>query len=250
MSATFFGHPRGLATLFFTEMWERFTYYGMRAVLVLFLVAAVSGGGFGIDDRTATAIYGLYTAGVYLAALPGGWIADRLIGAQRAVMAGGVAITVGNTLLAVSTSPRAFYLGLFVIVIGVGLDFSQLLDRKADIGDAAVILRQSSDIEFADLRYQRRIGGKIMLDGGHHIAAGSKGVCEKRVFGKLDGVAVIENRHRQFDQAGIGLQFLVASHRDVNFDRTIVARRIVEHQRFVPDRPFADGEVADRNKRG
>jgi proton-dependent oligopeptide transporter, POT family len=121
LSATFFGHPRGLATLFFTEMWERFTYYGMRAVLVLFLVAAVSSGGFGIDDRTATAIYGLYTAGVYLAALPGGWIADRLIGAQRAVLAGGLAITLGNTLLAVSTSPRGFYIGLFVIVLGVGL---------------------------------------------------------------------------------------------------------------------------------
>ncbi len=81
-------------------MWERFTYYGMRAVLVLFLVAAVANGGFGIDDKTATAIYGLYTAGVYLAALPGGWIADRLIGAQRAVMAGGIAITLGNALLA------------------------------------------------------------------------------------------------------------------------------------------------------
>jgi POT family proton-dependent oligopeptide transporter len=121
LSATFFGHPRGLATLFFTEMWERFTYYGMRAVLVLFLVAAVSTGGFGIDDRTATAIYGLYTAGVYLAALPGGWIADRLIGAQRAVLAGGLAITAGNTLLAVSTSPRGFYIGLVVIVLGVGL---------------------------------------------------------------------------------------------------------------------------------
>jgi POT family proton-dependent oligopeptide transporter len=121
LSSTFFGHPRGLATLFFTEMWERFTYYGMRAVLVLFLVAAVSSGGFGIDDRTATAIYGLYTAGVYLAALPGGWIADRLIGAQRAVLVGGLAITVGNALLAISTSPRGFYVGLIVIVLGVGL---------------------------------------------------------------------------------------------------------------------------------
>ena len=86
MSASFFGHPRGLATLFFTEMWERFTYYGMRAVLVLFLVSAVSSGGFGIDDKTAAAIYGLYTAGVYLAALPGGWVADRLIVARRAVV--------------------------------------------------------------------------------------------------------------------------------------------------------------------
>jgi POT family proton-dependent oligopeptide transporter len=93
----------------------------MRAVLVLFLVAAVSGGGFGIDDKTATAIYGLYTAGVYLAALPGGWIADRLIGAQRAVLVGGLAITAGNAALAMSGTPRGFYLGLVVIILGVGL---------------------------------------------------------------------------------------------------------------------------------
>jgi proton-dependent oligopeptide transporter, POT family len=121
LSSTFFGHPRGLATLFFTEMWERFTYYGMRAVLVLFLVSAVSAGGFGIDDKTAAAIYGLYTAGTYLVALPGGWIADRLIGARRAVFAGGIGITLGNTLLATSTSLHGFYFGLLVIVLGVGL---------------------------------------------------------------------------------------------------------------------------------
>lgn len=121
MAATFFGHPRGLATLFLTEMWERFTFYGMRAILVLFLVAAVSAGGLGLDDKTAVAIYGLYNAGVYLAALPGGWVADRLIGAQRAVMVGGVAIALGNTLLAISSSPMGFYLGLVVIVLGVGL---------------------------------------------------------------------------------------------------------------------------------
>jgi len=121
VSATFFGHPRGLATLFFTEMWERFTYYGMRALLVLFLVAAVSSGGFGIDDKTATAIYGLYTAAVYLAALPGGWIADRLIGARRAVLLGGLTIALGNGLLALSSNPAGFYLGLVVVVIGVGL---------------------------------------------------------------------------------------------------------------------------------
>ena len=78
-------HPRGLYTLFFTEMWERFSYYGMRALLVLFMTAAITEGGLGFDDVTATAIYGLYTAAVYVAALPGGWIADRLLGAQRAV---------------------------------------------------------------------------------------------------------------------------------------------------------------------
>jgi proton-dependent oligopeptide transporter, POT family len=121
LAATFFGHPRGLATLFLTEMWERFTFYGMRAILLLFLVAAVASGGFGLDDKTATAIYGLYNAGVYLAALPGGWVADRLIGAQRAVMVGGIGITLGNTLLATSTSPKGFYIGLVVIVLGVGL---------------------------------------------------------------------------------------------------------------------------------
>ncbi|MGO9930621.1 MAG: peptide MFS transporter [Steroidobacteraceae bacterium] len=121
MSATFFGHPRGLATLFLTEMWERFTFYGMRAVLILFLVATVASGGLGLDDKTAAAIYGLYNAGVYLAALPGGWVADRLIGAQRAVMLGGLAITAGNLLLAISTTPGGFYIGLVVIIIGVGL---------------------------------------------------------------------------------------------------------------------------------
>jgi POT family proton-dependent oligopeptide transporter len=121
LAATFFGHPRGLATLFLTEMWERFTYYGMRAVLILFLVASVAAGGLGLDDKTAAAVYGLYTASVYLAGLPGGWVADRLIGAQRAVMLGGALITAGNLLLAVSTSPKGFYIGLLVIVLGVGL---------------------------------------------------------------------------------------------------------------------------------
>ena len=118
---SFFGHPRALSTLFFTEMWERFTFYGMRALLVLFLVDAVTKGGFGLDDKTATAIYGLYTAAVFMAALPGGWIADRLIGAQRAVVAGGVLMTIGNGLLVVPGSPALFFTGLIVIILGVGL---------------------------------------------------------------------------------------------------------------------------------
>ena len=83
--------------------------------LVLFLVGAVSTGGLGIDDKAATAIYGLYTASVYLAALPGGWIADRLIGARRAVLFGGLIITLGNALLALSSTPTGFYLGLVVV---------------------------------------------------------------------------------------------------------------------------------------
>jgi len=120
-SRRFFGHPRALSTLFFAELWERFSYYGMRALLVLFLVAAVKQGGFGLDDATAAAIYGLYTAGVYIASLPGGWIADRLIGGQRAVLWGGALITLGHLLLALAGSLGAFCAGLAVIVIGTGL---------------------------------------------------------------------------------------------------------------------------------
>ncbi len=114
------GHPRGLATLFFTEMWERFSYYGMRALLVLFMVDQVQSGGLGFTDQTATAIYGLYTAAVYLVALPGGWLADRVMGAQRAVWVGGIIIMMGHFVLAIPALP-AFFLGLILVVMGTGL---------------------------------------------------------------------------------------------------------------------------------
>jgi len=114
------GHPRGLMTLFFTEMWERFSYYGMRALLVLFMVDAVADGGLGFTDETATAIYGLYTAAVYLVALPGGWVADRLLGAQKAVWLGGIIIASGHFVLAIP-SIQAFFLGLVLVVLGTGL---------------------------------------------------------------------------------------------------------------------------------
>ena len=116
----FFGHPRGLSTLFFTEMWERFSYYGMRALLILFMTAAPAAGGLGFDTATAGTIYGLYTSMVYLMTLPGGWIADRLIGAQRAVLYGGVLIAAGHFSMAFP-SLTMFYLGLCLIVIGTGL---------------------------------------------------------------------------------------------------------------------------------
>jgi POT family proton-dependent oligopeptide transporter len=115
-----FGHPRGLSTLFFTEMWERFSYYGMRALLVLFMTNAVATGGMGLDDVTATAIYGLYTAAVYVVALPGGWIADHLLGLRRSVFWGGTVIAVGHFTLAIP-NVIAFYTGLTLIIIGTGL---------------------------------------------------------------------------------------------------------------------------------
>ncbi|MBN9693617.1 MAG: peptide MFS transporter [Verrucomicrobia bacterium] len=120
MEATTERHPRGIYTLFFTEMWERMSYYGMRGLLVLFMVDAVSRGGLGLSDEVATAIYGLYTAAVYLVALPGGWIADRLLGGQRAVWYGGCLITAGHFALAVPQVPF-FFSGLLLVVLGTGL---------------------------------------------------------------------------------------------------------------------------------
>ncbi len=110
------GHPRGLVTLFFTEMWERLSYYGMRALLVLFMTDQVVNGGMGLTDKSATAVYGIYTALVYLVALPGGWIADRLLGAQRAVFFGGIIIMSGHFVLALP-SVSAFFIGLLLVIL-------------------------------------------------------------------------------------------------------------------------------------
>jgi POT family proton-dependent oligopeptide transporter len=121
MSSTdWFGHPRGLATLFFTEMWERFSYYGMRAILVLAMVSAVEQGGLGLDDRSATAIYGLYTASVYMLTLAGGWMADRLLGQRAAVGYGGVLIACGHFTMALPWRD-SFFIGMVLIVLGTGL---------------------------------------------------------------------------------------------------------------------------------
>jgi len=117
---TFFGHPRGLATLFFTEMWERFSYYGMRALLILFLTASVERGGLGFSVAKSGVIYGMYNAMVYLLSLPGGWIADRVLGQRRAVLYGGIVIACGHFTMALP-GITTFYLGLCLIVVGTGL---------------------------------------------------------------------------------------------------------------------------------
>jgi proton-dependent oligopeptide transporter, POT family len=116
----FFGHPRGLATLFFTEMWERYSYYGTRALLILYMTEAVSGGGLGFSVMKSGAIYGFYTAMVYLLSLPGGWAADRIFGQRRAVLFGGILIAAGNFFLAARGMP-AFYAGLGLLIVGTGL---------------------------------------------------------------------------------------------------------------------------------
>jgi POT family proton-dependent oligopeptide transporter len=117
---SFFGHPRGLATLFFTEMWERYSYYGTRALLILYMTAGIQTGGLNFSVMKSGAIYGFYTAMVYLFSLPGGWVADRVIGQQRAVLVGGILIAAGNFCLA-SPSMTAFYSGLALLIFGTGL---------------------------------------------------------------------------------------------------------------------------------
>ncbi len=119
-SRGWFGHPAGLSTLFFTEMWERFSYYGMRALLLLFMTAPAASGGLGWETKKAAPLYGLYTAMVFLVALPGGWIADQFIGQRRAVLFGGIIIALGHLSLTMHGLPT-FYLGLALIVTGTGL---------------------------------------------------------------------------------------------------------------------------------
>src|SRR5262245_9885981 len=116
----FFGHPLGLSTLFFTEMWERFSYYGMRGFLIFYMSASVATGGLGLETATAAAIYGTYTSMVYLMSVPGGWVADQILGQRRAVLYGGILIAAGHFSLAVPTEVM-FFVGLVLIVLGTGL---------------------------------------------------------------------------------------------------------------------------------
>ena len=113
-------HPTGLRVLFFTEMWERMSYYGMRGILVLFMTASISNGGLDFNNASASAIYGIYAAAVYLATLPGGWIGDNILGQQKTILYGGVVIMFGHLALAIP-SMNFFYLGLTLVVIGTGL---------------------------------------------------------------------------------------------------------------------------------
>lgn len=121
---SFAGHPRGLSTLFFTEMWERFSFYGIRPMLIAFMIVSLADGGvFGFDRETSGAILGVYAASVYLTSLPGGWIADRWLGLQRAVFTGGCLIALGHISIALSgiAGKPVFFLGLILIVMGTGL---------------------------------------------------------------------------------------------------------------------------------
>ena len=116
----FLGHPKGLVTLFLTEMWERMSFYGMRGLLVLFMTREITDGGMNLSAPEAMAIYGIYGASVYFLCVPGGWIADKIFGAQRTVLYGAIVITLGHYILAIPYE-KTFFLGLVLVSIGTGL---------------------------------------------------------------------------------------------------------------------------------
>ncbi|NHM33334.1 peptide MFS transporter [Neobacillus terrae] len=135
----FFGHPRGLFTLFFTEFWERFSYYGMKAILVYYMYYSVSKGGLGIDQNTALAIASVYGSLVYMSGIIGGWISDRITGSSKAVFYGGILIMFGHIALAIPGSMTMFFVSMVLIVLGTGLlkpNISTVLGEMYDIKDA------------------------------------------------------------------------------------------------------------------
>jgi POT family proton-dependent oligopeptide transporter len=193
----FAGHPRGLPTLFFTELWERFSYYGMRSFLILYMTSAVAQGGLGFSVKDAASIYGTYTMSVYLTAVPGGLIADYLTGARLAVFLGGVIIAAGHFSL-VFRSMTTFYLGLILISVGTGL-------LKPNISTMVGSLYRQNDP-------RRDSGFSIFYMGinlgsvlaGFIIGYLAKGVTFKSFLARM-GQDPNSNWHYAFGAAGVGM---------------------------------------------
>jgi proton-dependent oligopeptide transporter, POT family len=178
------GHPKGLTTLFFTEMWERFSYYGMRALLILYMTSAVASGGLGFDTRKAATIYGAYTGSVWLMSIPGGWIADNVLGTRRAVFVGGVIIALGHYCMAVPTI-WTFYAGLILIVFGTGL-------LKPNASAIVGSLYKEND--------ERRDAGFSIFYMGINLGAFIAPIITSSLSEKI-------NWHLGFGAAGIGMTF-------------------------------------------
>ena len=179
-----FGHPMGLYILFFTEMWERFSYYGMRAILVLYLVSQSQGdnAGLGWTNSEALALYGWYTMLVYVASIPGGWIADKFLGQKKAVLYGGIFLVAGHGILAIEEM-WAFYSGLGLIIIGVGL-------LKPNISTMVGGLYKKGDI--------RRDKGFTIFYIGINVGAFLSGII-------VGYVGEVHGWHYGFGLAGIGM---------------------------------------------
>ncbi len=212
-----FGHPRGLSTLFFTEMWERFSYYGMRGFLILYLTAAVTSGGMGFDDRHGAKIYALYTSTVWLTPIVGGFIADRFLGQYRSVLIGGIVIALGHFTLAFHAL-AFFYMGLALIVIGTGM-------LKPNVSTLVGSLYEAGD--------QRRDAGFSLFYMGINIGA---------FLGIMGAGALAEkvDWHLGFAAAGVGMtlgliQYVLGKSRlQVAIDRLAARPKETSHATGVP----------------
>ncbi|MDT4898744.1 MAG: proton-dependent oligopeptide transporter, family [Acidobacteriota bacterium] len=232
-----FGHPKGLTTLFFTELWERFSYYGMRAILVLYMVAPPDKGGLGFDTVRATSLYGSYTMFVYLTNLPGGLIADRILGARLAVFLGGIIIACGHFSM-VFNSLTFFYTGLTLIAIGTGL-------LKPNISAMVGSLYGENDP-------RRESGFSIFYFGinlGAVLAPLACGfLAESQAFKNFlssMGFNPVSSWHWGFGAAGVGMTiglivFLAHRHRLAHVGGT--ARKRKDAPDFVPNRPLTRDE--------
>ncbi|MBA2733610.1 MAG: peptide MFS transporter [Acidobacteria bacterium] len=232
-----FGHPRGLSTLFFTELWERFSYYGMRAILVLYMTAPVDKGGLGFGIPEATSLYGTYTMFVYLTNLPGGLIADKILGARLAVLFGGIIIACGHFSMVFPSLPF-FYLGLTLIAIGTGL-------LKPNISSMVGSLYSEDDP-------RRESGFSIFYFGINLGAVLAPLVCgflaESQMFKNFlaaRGFDPATSWHWGFGAAGVGMTlglvvFLLQRQRLAHVGN--LTRKRKDSPDFVPDKPLTPAE--------
>jgi POT family proton-dependent oligopeptide transporter len=221
-----FGHPRGLATCFFTEMWERFSYYGMRALLVLYMTGSTMQPGLGFDIKYATHIYALYTFLVYVAGVPGGWIADKFLGHKRAVLVGGIIIACGHFSMAVPQL-TFFYVGLGLIIIGTGF-------LKPNVSTIVGSLYRKND--------PRRDSGFSIFYMGINLGAAISPIIVGYLGQKM-------NWHIGFGAAGVGMvlgliqyvagqKYLVA----VSEEEEAITSRLVTPDRAPANEPFTAGD--------
>lgn len=223
MDTAFFGQPRGLSTLFFTEMWERFSYYGMRAILLFYMYYAVSKGGLGMDQTTAASIMSIYGSLVYLSGVVGGWLSDRVWGSRRTVFIGGVLIMFGHIALSLPFGVPALYVSIALIVVGTGL-------LKPNVSEMVGGLYSPED--------QRRDSGFSMFVFGINLGAA---VAPWAVPWAANGFGLNlfhgeMNFHAGFSLAAIGMFFGLVQY-------VIGGRKYLSKDSLYPDDPIEKDEL-------
>ncbi|CAM4075735.1 peptide ABC transporter permease [Streptococcus penaeicida] len=219
-SKSFFGHPRGLSTLFFTEMWERFSYYGMRAILLYYMYYSVSKGGLGFDKVTAASIMAIYGSLVYLSSIIGGYVSDRILGSRKSVLYGGILIMVGHIALATPFGKTALFVSIALIILGTGF-------LKPNVSEMVGSLYGEKDL-------RRDAGFSIFVFGinlGAFIAPALVGYLGQEI-----------NFHLGFSLAAVGMFFgLMQYIRD--------GKKYLSEESMHPTDPLSASEMQDLKKK-